>query len=93
MIKIQDIKAVADFSKLQFDDGELSIFEKQFTNIIDFVKQINDAKVSVKEQFDTILEVEDLRPDIAGESLPIEAVLQNAPRKQGRYFAVPIVGE
>jgi aspartyl-tRNA(Asn)/glutamyl-tRNA(Gln) amidotransferase subunit C len=93
MIKTEDIKAVADFSKLQFNDKELSIFEMQFANIINFVKQINDAKVSVKERYDIVLDIEDLRPDITGKSLPIEAVLQNAPRKQGRYFAVPKVRE
>jgi aspartyl-tRNA(Asn)/glutamyl-tRNA(Gln) amidotransferase subunit C len=92
-IKTEEIKSVADFSKLEFGSGELSVFERQFTDIINFVKEIKKAEVTVKEQHDIILELDDLRPDIVAESLSIDEVLMNAPRKQGRYFVVPKVVE
>jgi aspartyl-tRNA(Asn)/glutamyl-tRNA(Gln) amidotransferase subunit C len=93
MIEKEKIKGIADFSKLQFSDEELVTFGKEFENIIAFVKQIQSAKCGTEERYDKILEIEELREDIVKPSMPIEDVLLNAPRKSGRYFAVPKVVE
>jgi aspartyl/glutamyl-tRNA(Asn/Gln) amidotransferase C subunit len=90
-MEIEKIKAVADFSKLEFSNEEILEFSKQFEKIIAFAEEIKKAKITVKEKHDTVLSIEDLREDTVGESLPIEAVLRNAKRKQGRYFVVPKV--
>jgi aspartyl-tRNA(Asn)/glutamyl-tRNA(Gln) amidotransferase subunit C len=92
-ISTEKIKGVADFSKLNFTDGEFPRFKEKFAGILDFVQQIKDAKVEKIDDYDIVLELEDLRPDEVRPGLPIESVLQNAPRKQGRYFVVPKVIE
>jgi aspartyl-tRNA(Asn)/glutamyl-tRNA(Gln) amidotransferase subunit C len=93
-INEEKIKGVADFSKLEFSDSELKVFEKQFGNILEFVTQIKTAQVNRSApKYDTILELDDLRPDEVRPGLTIDAVLQNAPRPQGRYFVVPKVVE
>jgi aspartyl-tRNA(Asn)/glutamyl-tRNA(Gln) amidotransferase subunit C len=93
-INEEKIKGVADFSKLEWTDEQLKIFEKQFGNILEFVTQIKRAEVDkTAPKYDTILELADLRPDEVRDGLTIDEVLQNAPRKQGRYFVVPKVVE
>ncbi|MDR1917840.1 MAG: Asp-tRNA(Asn)/Glu-tRNA(Gln) amidotransferase subunit GatC [Christensenellaceae bacterium] len=93
-INEEKIKGVADFSKLEFSDDRLKVFEKEFSNILEFVTQIKGAKIDkTAPKYDTILELDDLRPDEVRTGLTIGEVLQNAPRKQGRYFVVPKVVE
>lgn len=93
-INEEKIKGVADFSKLEFPADQLKVFEKQFGNILEFVNQIKRAKVDkTAAQYDTVLELTDLRADEVKPGLTIEEALQNAPRKQGRHFVVPKVVE
>jgi aspartyl-tRNA(Asn)/glutamyl-tRNA(Gln) amidotransferase subunit C len=92
-INEEKIRGIADFSKLEFAGEQLKLFEKQFGNILDFVAQIKQANVDKIDGNDTILELDDLRPDEVKQSLSIDEVLLNAPKKQGRYFVVPKVVE
>jgi aspartyl-tRNA(Asn)/glutamyl-tRNA(Gln) amidotransferase subunit C len=93
-INEEKIKGVADFSKLDFTPEQLKVFEKQFSNILEFVTQIKKAQVDkTAPKYDTIMELNDLRPDEVKPGLSVEDVLRNAPAKQGRYFVVPKVVE
>lgn len=93
-INEEKIKGVADFSKLDFTPEQLKVFEKQFSDILEFVTQIKKAQVNkTAPKYDTIMELEDLRTDEVKPGLSIEDVLLNAPQKKDRYFAVPKVVE
>ncbi|MDR0384237.1 MAG: aspartyl/glutamyl-tRNA amidotransferase subunit C [Christensenellaceae bacterium] len=76
------IKSVAEFSKIRLDDVPVS-------NVLNFVKQIKDAKVNLADDFDRILEIDELRDDTVKPSLSAEDVFLNAKNVSGRYFVVP----
>ena len=74
--------------------GKLKYADNQFENVLAFVSQIANAKINKPAQnTGTVLGIDDLRPDIARESLDVKTALMNAKKQDGTYFIVPQVVE
>lgn len=91
-ISIKDIKHLANLSSLSFSDDELEKFVEEFKDILDFVNQINDAKIDEEINYE-IKDFDDLREDVAVKGLKQEEVLLNAPSKRLGSFSVPLMME
>ncbi|HNQ51008.1 MAG TPA: Asp-tRNA(Asn)/Glu-tRNA(Gln) amidotransferase subunit GatC [Candidatus Omnitrophota bacterium] len=90
----QTVEYVAHLSRIELTEEELEKLSKQLESIIGFIDALRAADVAGVRPTDHILPLNNaLRPDEPRPSLPIEKTLANAPRKDGRFFAVPKVIE
>lgn len=88
---IDEIKRLAELSKLNFSDAELEKFLKDFDEIGTFFQKLSDSDDNVENKKDFIKEFEELREDIVAPSQERELILKNAPKKDSISFIVPKV--
>lgn len=92
-ITLEQIKHLANLSRLEFSESELNDFKGEFQAIIDYVNQLQSVDTSsAVDQRETRL-ISELREDVAGQSLSNEDVIKNAKNKQDGAFIVPTVVE
>ncbi len=85
---------VANLARLQLSDEEISRFELQLAEILQYVKQLENVDVEGIEATAHSSEMFNVfREDVAKASLPPEVVLSNAPRQANGLFVVPKVIE
>jgi aspartyl-tRNA(Asn)/glutamyl-tRNA(Gln) amidotransferase subunit C len=90
----QTVKYVAELSRIELSDQELEKLSKQLESILTFIDQLKLLDVSSIQPTSHILPVNNvLREDQPRDSLPIEKVLANAPKKKDNFFIVPKVIE
>lgn len=90
-----DVEHVAYLARLGLSDEELARLEGQLNHILDqyaILAKLDTASIPPTAQ---TIELENiLRDDVARPSLPVEAVLGNAPARRGDFVVVPaILGE
>ena len=90
-----DVEHVAYLARLGLSDEELTRLEGQLNHILDqyaILAALDTDGIAPTAQ---TIELENiLREDVARPSLPVEAVLGNAPARQGDFVVVPaILGE
>lgn len=91
-ISLDDTRHVAKLARLALSEQDLSQLTSQLGSILHYVEMIGRLDVANVEPTAHPLPISNvLREDVAGESLPIEAVLANAPESDGPYFKVPKV--
>jgi aspartyl-tRNA(Asn)/glutamyl-tRNA(Gln) amidotransferase subunit C len=85
-----DVEHVAHLARLGMTDDELARLEGQLNHILDqytILAQLDTDQIPPTAQ---TIELENiLRDDVARESLPVEAVLLNAPKREGEFIVVP----
>ncbi len=87
------VNYLAELSKLEFSQDELSKFSTEMTDIIDLmdtIKEINVTYDDLKDNHNVYLG--DIRKDAAASSMPTAKVLQNAVNTNN-CFVVPKVVE
>jgi aspartyl-tRNA(Asn)/glutamyl-tRNA(Gln) amidotransferase subunit C len=90
----ETVEYVAHLARIELNRKELEKVSQQLQGILDFIDKLK--KVDIKDINPTshILPINNvLRQDTAGESLPIDKALRNAPRREGNFFVVPKVIE
>lgn len=86
------VQHVARLSRLKLSDADVERYGRQLSGILDYVAQLQEVDVAHKEPMSHPLPLHSvMRDDVVEPSLPIDAVLQNAPSKTGPFFAVPKV--
>ncbi len=94
MITKDVIKKVADLSRLRFSDEELESFVNEFSNIVSFVGMIEELDTSNVEPSPYPIDiVNEPREDVVFESVKVEKILENAPKRKGKFIVVPRVIE
>ena len=85
-----DVEHVAHLARLGLSDEELSLLEGQLNHILDqyaILTRLDTEHIPPTAQ---TIELENiLRDDVAEPSLPVDAVLANAPAREGDFFLVP----
>jgi aspartyl-tRNA(Asn)/glutamyl-tRNA(Gln) amidotransferase subunit C len=85
-----DVEHVAHLARLGLTEDELSTLEGQLNHILDqyaILAQLDTEQIPPTAQ---TIELENiLRDDVVRESLPVEAVLSNAPEREGEFIVVP----
>jgi len=93
-ISKETVEYTANLARIELEPQELEKLARQLQDILGFIDKLN--KVDIKGILPTshILPVGNvLRPDLPKGCLPADAVLANAPEKDGNFFVVPKVIE
>ena len=89
-----EVAKVALLARLRLTPDELQLFTGQLNTIVDFVAQLQELDTTDVEPLAHGVEVRNVfREDIRTESLPREAALANAPKRNADSFLVPAVLE
>jgi aspartyl-tRNA(Asn)/glutamyl-tRNA(Gln) amidotransferase subunit C len=91
IISKEEVKHVAMLSRLQLGEEDLSKFQKQLSDILDYIAQLNE--VDTRDTLPTSHVLSSMknvfREDELKESLPAEDALSNAPARHKNFFEVP----
>jgi len=87
-----DVEHVAHLARLGLADEELARLEGQLNHILDQYAKLAELDTDAIPPTAQVIELANiLREDVARPSLPVEAVLTNAPERDGDFFVVPAI--
>ena len=87
-----DVEHVAHLARLGLTDEELTRLEGQLNHILDQYAILAELPTDDIPPTAQTIELENiLRDDVVRPSLPAEAVLSNAPARQGEFIVVPSI--
>lgn len=88
----EKVRQVAFLGRLKLTPDDVARYSTQLTAILGYVAQLKSVDVAGVEPMAHPLPLKNvLREDAVQPGLPTDAVLSNAPAKDGPYFAVPKV--
>lgn len=86
------VQKVAKLAKLQFNEEETALIQKDLSKMLAFVDQINKVDTEgVLPLTHMNQEANVLREDDVEETITQEQALKNAPQKDSDYFKIPKV--
>ena len=87
-----DVEHVAYLARLGLTGEELARLEGQINHILDQYAKLAELDTDAIPPTAQTIELENiLREDVVTPSLPAEAVLANAPERDGDFFVVPAI--
>ncbi len=93
-LSADEVAKVALLARLRISPDELEMFTGQLNSIVEFVAQLQELPTADVEPLAHGVEVRNVfRDDVRGPSLPREAALTNAPKRNAESFLVPAVLE
>lgn len=94
ILTIEKVKHVAMLAKLGLSDADISKFQKQLLEIVEFVGKVSEVNTKNVEPTSQVTGLENIfREDKVKPSFSQEEVLANAPRKYKGYFVVKAILE
>ena len=91
-LTVGDVRHVAKLARLALDEPQLVRMAPQLEAILGYVAKISEVDVAGVEPMAHAVPISNvLREDVETPALPIEKSLQNAPARDGPFFAVPTV--
>jgi len=93
-ISIEEIKHIADLSRINILDSELGNYAETLSNIVDMANEINKLNTDDIKPTTHILEnINVFRKDEVKPSYSREKILENAPTKESGCISLPKVVE
>jgi aspartyl-tRNA(Asn)/glutamyl-tRNA(Gln) amidotransferase subunit C len=93
-ISLQQVEYIAHLARLELSDEEKRKLAEQLGVILDAIAKLNELDTSgVEPMVHGIQGRQPLREDVAGQSLPQQEALQNAPEAGQGFFKVPRIIE
>ncbi|MCW5963608.1 MAG: Asp-tRNA(Asn)/Glu-tRNA(Gln) amidotransferase subunit GatC [Bryobacterales bacterium] len=93
----EQVRYVADLANLALSPEETTHFADELSQILTYVDKLNELDTAnVEPMAQVLFDVEDtatMRADEAGQTLPVEVALANAPLSGAGHFKVPLVIE
>ena len=87
-----DVEHVAHLARLGLTADELARLEGQLNHILDQYAKLAELDTHAIPPTAQVIELENiLREDVARPSLGAQAVLENAPARDGDFFTVPAI--
>lgn len=87
-----DVEKVSLLGRLRLTEQELTTMTSQLAAIVDYVEQLGELDTTGIEPMAHAIELRNVFADDAlRPSLPRDAALANAPKKDGEYYRVPAV--
>jgi aspartyl-tRNA(Asn)/glutamyl-tRNA(Gln) amidotransferase subunit C len=84
------VRKVAKLSRLDLTDTEIKEFTGQLEAILEYVDKMNQLDTEGVEPLAHCLPISNcLREDTVTDSLGADAILANAPQRDGNFFKVP----
>jgi len=89
-----DVKKIAKLARLRLSDAEITLYGGQLTKILDSMTELNKADTNGVAPTTSVLgAVNVMRDDEPKPFADTEALLENAPERDGPYFKVKKVLE
>ena len=89
-----EVRRLARLARLELTEAELGTMTGQLSRIIEYVAQLQQVDTEGVEPLAHALDVHNVfRDDEPVPSLPVAAVLANAPKRSGDFYSVPAVLE
>jgi aspartyl-tRNA(Asn)/glutamyl-tRNA(Gln) amidotransferase subunit C len=93
-LSIEEVAKVALLARLRLGREELETFTGQLNAIVEYIEHLQELDTRDVEPLAHGVEVRNVfRDDVRGPSLPREAALANAPKRNAESFLVPTVLE
>ena len=87
-----DVEHVAHLARLGLTGDELARLQGQLNHILDQYLKLAELDTDAIPPTAQVIELENiLRDDVATASLPVEAILENAPERDRDFFVVPAI--
>ncbi|MDR4509227.1 MAG: Asp-tRNA(Asn)/Glu-tRNA(Gln) amidotransferase subunit GatC [Candidatus Brocadiaceae bacterium] len=94
VIKKKDIDYVAKLSMLKLTDNEKELFVKQISEVINYIKKLDNLNVKdIKPMVHALNVFNVFRSDTMSSSISRDEALYNVPDSEGNFFKVPRVIE
>ena len=91
-MKIEEIKHLAQLSKLTFTDEELENFSKDFESLVALADVIKNANIEGERKLN-IMNLTELREDKAQDSTDVSLLLKNSPIVKKDSIVIPRIME
>ncbi|HZP26573.1 MAG TPA: Asp-tRNA(Asn)/Glu-tRNA(Gln) amidotransferase subunit GatC [Dehalococcoidia bacterium] len=90
----EEVRHIATLARVGVSDEDVRKFQEQLSQILDYFQVLNAIDTTdVPPTAHTLLLHNVMRDDAAGESLPPEQALANAPQRDDSYFRVSSILE
>lgn len=91
-ITIEDVKAIAELSKLDIREEDLPLYVEQFRSVLGYFAKLNEVDTSNVPPTASVLPLQNvLRADVANPALTAEQVTMNAKDAEFNQFRVNAV--
>jgi aspartyl-tRNA(Asn)/glutamyl-tRNA(Gln) amidotransferase subunit C len=91
-ISREDVEHVAFLARLGLSEAEKALFQDQLSAILEHMRELNEVDTSGIAPTAQVIPLKNvMRDDEVRPSLPPDAVLANAPDRDGEFFRVPPV--
>jgi aspartyl-tRNA(Asn)/glutamyl-tRNA(Gln) amidotransferase subunit C len=88
------VRRIAHLARIAVADDEVEHLCGELNSILDFVEQLSEVNVDGVEPMTSVTPMAmKKRPDAVTDGGDADAVLKNAPAREGNYFVVPKVVE
>jgi aspartyl-tRNA(Asn)/glutamyl-tRNA(Gln) amidotransferase subunit C len=88
------VRRIAHLARIKVAEDEVEHLQGELNAILAFVEQLSDVNVTGVEPMTSVTPMEmKKRPDVVTDGGDPEAVLKNAPAREGNFFLVPKVVE
>jgi aspartyl-tRNA(Asn)/glutamyl-tRNA(Gln) amidotransferase subunit C len=88
------VRRIAHLARIDVADREIEHLRGELNAILKFVEQLQEVDVAGIEPMTSVTPMAmKKRPDAVTDGGDADAVLQNAPQREGNYFVVPKVVE
>ena len=93
-VDAKTVRDIAHLARIAVNDDEIEHLQGELNAILAFVDQLNEVDVAGVEPMTSVTPMAmKKRPDIVTDGGDPEAILKNAPAREGDYFVVPKVVE
>jgi aspartyl-tRNA(Asn)/glutamyl-tRNA(Gln) amidotransferase subunit C len=88
----EEVRRIAELAKLDLTEDEVVLYSGQLSNILDYFQRLRELDTAQIEPTASVLPLKNVwRPDVAGQPLPPERVIANAPDVSENQFRVSAV--
>jgi aspartyl-tRNA(Asn)/glutamyl-tRNA(Gln) amidotransferase subunit C len=88
------VRRIAHLARIAVADDEVEHLKGELNAMLDFVEQLSEVNVEGVEPMTSVTPMlMKKRPDVVTEGGDVDAVLKNAPAREGNFFVVPKVVE
>lgn len=89
-ISRQDVEHVARLARLELTDEEIELFRGQLSAVLERAQRIQSLELDSLPPTSHPIEMHNVwREDVVIPSEAADAILDNAPQREGRFFRVP----
>ena len=93
-IDAETVRRIAHLARVAVADDEVERLRGEINAILSFVEQLSEVNVEGVEPMTSVIPMAMVqRPDAVTDGNNADAVMQNAPEREGNFFVVPKVVE